>query len=318
MVKQTIWEFLIDSLERYRRAALLIVVDSKGSSPGTAGAKMALAPNGSSFGTIGGGSVEYELTQLSRDLLDDAIEPAIRLFNRYHNEHKAEASGHICGGSQQVVLWLCRADDLPVLEMLQQRLEERQPMLFSVTPKGVETVTSPQQSLQNGFSYRHDEQWRYQEPVGLSKQAYIVGGGHVSLALSQLLTLLDFEISVFDQRDRVATMVNNPYARDTVVAPYQSIDALIPEGDNSYVFVMTHSHETDQLVIERLAGKDYRYLGLIGSDRKINIIKKNLANRLSPHVWDNIRAPLGLPINSKTPMEIAVSITAELIQFENA
>lgn len=318
MLKQSLWQYLIDTLRRHQRAALMVVVASKGSSPGTAGAKMALSPDGTTVGTIGGGRVEFDLSELTRELLNNMDGSALRLFNRYHNEHKTDKSGHICGGFQQVVLWLCGPDDLPLLEQLKKRVSEGLPTQLSVNAQGVEISDSLQQIAQPVFNYQDEEDWCYREMTGLRKQAYIIGGGHVGLALSQLLNLLDFEISIFDERDQVATMLENSYALDKTVASYQTIDQLIPEGDNSYIFIMTHSHETDQLVVERLAGKNYRYFGLMGSRRKINIIKQNLAESIPSEQWDNIHAPLGLPIKSRTPMEIAVSIAAELIQFENA
>ncbi|WP_051906430.1 XdhC family protein [Methylomarinum vadi] len=318
MLNSSIWQFLIDALGRNERAALLLVVASKGSSPGTAGAKMAVTVDGKTLGTIGGGQVEFELAGLAQKSLLASDHPALRLFRRYHDDHHAESSGHICGGSQQVLLWLCRAADLHILQTLQAQQAARQPVVLSLTEQGVQTSPWTKQVAQPCFDYRDHSHWCYRETIGLRKQAYIIGGGHVGLALSQLLSRLGYEVNVFDQRQEVVTMVDNNYADSKAVVSYARIDQVIPEGENSYVFVMTHSHETDQQVIELLAGKQYRYLGLMGSRRKIDILKQKLSDRIGPADWENIHAPLGLPIKSRTPMEIAVSIAAELIQFDNA
>lgn len=318
MANQSIWQFLHESLRRQEGVALLLVVASKGSSPGAVGAKMAVAADGAVLGTIGGGSVELELGQLAREqLADDADGPAVLLFRRFHDDQHDESSGHLCGGVQQVVLWHCRPADLSMLQTLRDRAMAGQPVVLRLTADGARTDDWKQQSVYPDFDYRDREHWCYRELVGLYKQAYIVGGGHVSLALSRLLSQLDYRVAVFDQRDGLATMNENGYAREKIVVNYRQIDRYIPEGETSYVFVMTHSHETDRLVIARLAGKKFRYLGLMGSQRKITVLKNKLADTIGSGTWDDIHAPLGLPINSRTPMEIAVSIAAELIQFDN-
>ncbi len=318
MADRTVWEFLIDALHRRDAACLLMVVASTGSSPGTAGAKMVLSKAGETLGTIGGGRVEFELTRWARQCLDDLATPRLQLFKRSHNEHCEQASGNICGGAQQVVAWLCRQDDLPLLQSLQRHQREQNPVVFSVSECAVGLVGLTPERPRCGFDYRNENEWSYREIVGLRKHAYIVGGGHVSLALSRLLALLDFELTVIDQREGVVTMTGNGFAGVKLVVPYERIDQVIPERNTSYVFVMTHSHETDQLVVERLAGKRYRYFGVMGSRRKIDRIRENLADAVAPGEWDAIRAPLGLPIKSRTPMEIAVAIAAELIQLDNA
>ena len=80
---------------------------------------------------------------------------------------------------------------------------------------------------------------------------------------------------------------------------------------------MTHSHKTDEKVAEQLADKRARYLGVLGSRKKMENLKANFAQRLPFEFLQRIRGPVGLPINSHTPAEIAVSIAAELIQILN-
>jgi len=80
---------------------------------------------------------------------------------------------------------------------------------------------------------------------------------------------------------------------------------------------MTHSHKTDEKVAEQLADKRIRYLGVLGSRKKIEQLKAHLEPRLSVESLQRIRGPIGLPIKSHTPAEIAVSIAAELIQILN-
>ena len=144
-----------------------------------------------------------------------------------------------------------------------------------------------------------------------------IGGGHVSPALTQVLVLLDFEVTIIEQRTAVITIEENTLASHKWIIPYTEIANAIVNGLQAYVFVMTHSHETDHQVIKLLADKELKYFGVLGSRRKINLMKKNLNAHVSEHSWHSLRAPIGLPINSHTPMEIAISIAAELIQFDN-
>ena len=80
---------------------------------------------------------------------------------------------------------------------------------------------------------------------------------------------------------------------------------------------MTHSHLTDQQVLVELFSKQLAYLGVLGSQRKIKMMQKNLDELISDADWLKIHAPIGLAIHSQTPMEIAISIAAELICIIN-
>lgn len=167
------------------------------------------------------------------------------------------------------------------------------------------------------FDRLSEHDWHYQEAIGVCKQAYIVGGGHVSLAVSKILATLDLDITVIDERDNPDTFSNNHYAQRKLNIPYRDISAAIAEGDQVFVLTMTHSHKTDEKVAGLLADKRVRYLGVLGSHKKIEQLKTNLAPRLSVESLQRIRGPIGLPIKSHTPAEIAVSIAAELIQIFN-
>lgn len=109
----------------------------------------------------------------------------------------------------------------------------------------------------------------------------------------------------------------NHDAQRKLVMPYRELEKIIPEGERIFVLIMTHSHETDEQVAGLLAGKRIRYLGVLGSSGKIARLKANLAERLPAETLWGIHGPIGLPIHSHTPAEIAVSVAAELIQILN-
>ncbi|MCK5662059.1 MAG: XdhC family protein [Thiotrichaceae bacterium] len=308
MPKQSeFWAHCFHTIKAKHALALLLVVDSKGSSPGKKGAKMAIAPDGSRFGTIGGGQVEYNLSEQALVLLQQR-ESCSRLFYEQHN-----GSGQVCGGMQTVLYYQCTEANLTVLQDIQYAFQHKQAMQLCISPLSLVLNKAPTGGLKIEFNNNSDKGWLYQELIGSQKTAYIIGGGHVSLALSQALSLLDFEIIIIDQRQGVKTMEDNDYASKKKIIPYSEISKCVCEGKQVYVFIMTHSHFTDQQVLVELFNKQLAYLGILGSKRKIKVMQKNLIEDISDQRWQSIHAPMGLAIHSQTPMEIAISIAAELI-----
>ena len=108
-------------------------------------------------------------------------------------------------------------------------------------------------------------------------------------------------------------MKDNYFARQKIIVPYAEIHQHINAGEHSYVFIMTHSYQTDEQVLASLVNRQFAYLGVLGSRRKIKVLQQNLDSIISKQRWQSIRAPIGLAIKSQTPMEIAISIAAELI-----
>ncbi len=313
----TIWKWLADVLAEQQSAMLMIVVSSEGSSPSKAGTKMAVSAQGASFGTIGGGALEYRLVKKAHALL--ATESGTPVLWRFqHNLAETDdASEMSCGGKQTVLLYRCRNTDIAHYRQLAEMTLHKTPGMISLTPNGLQLQLQTLLPQQTQFNQVSENDWLYQEAMGGCKQAYIVGGGHVSLALSRILATLEFDITVIDERDNPGTFAHNHYAHRKLRIPYRDIGAAITEGDQVFVFIMTHSHKTDEKVAELLANKQVRYLGVLGSWRKIEQLKANLKPRLSVESLQHIRGPIGLPIKSHTPAEIAVSIAAELIQVLN-
>ena len=274
---------------------------------------MFLTGQGKCFGSIGGGAVEQELLRMAgKQMADNRINPQL-IRRRHQPEAASEASGMICGGEQTVLLYICQRRD----KALFQQIAADPVGLLMISPAGLQWRRDIKSAAPHQFSYQSDADWCYRENLAGQCQVYIVGGGHVSLALSKILAMLDFDITVIDERDNPDTLARNRYAQTKRIIPYREIGRIIPEGDQVFVFIMTHSHKTDEQVVEQLADKRLRYLGVLGSKNKIEQLKINLAPRLSVASLQRIRGPIGLPINSHTPAEIAVSIAAELIQILN-
>ena len=160
----------------------------------------------------------------------------------------------------------------------------------------------------------------YVEKLGTANELFIIGGGHCALALSELMSKLDFRISVFDDRPELNTIRKNEFVDEiTIIEGYETIGDHIPNGDDIYVVVMTLGYKFDEIVIRSLFGHDLRYFGVLGSRAKMKTLLTALENKgFDREHLARIRTPIGLAINSRTPEEIAVSIAAEIISVKNA
>jgi xanthine dehydrogenase accessory factor len=168
------------------------------------------------------------------------------------------------------------------------------------------------------FDYTDAQSWRYLESLRQSPRLHIIGGGHVSLALSEVMQLLGFYISVYDDRAGLHTLEINSFADEKHVVPYEEIGARLQAGAQDFVVIMTFGYRPDKVVFRQLIGRDFFYLGMLGSEAKIKQLRKELAEEgLDPVSWRRVHAPIGLPIYSKTPYEIAISIAAEIIREQN-
>jgi len=153
----------------------------------------------------------------------------------------------------------------------------------------------------------------YIEPVG-NPSVVILGAGHIAQRLVPLLASLEYRTTVIDDRESFAHRERFPRASEVLVRAFESCLDGVPVGPNTCIIVVTRGHEHDETALEQAARTSAGYVGLIGSRGKIGAILRHLSRRGVPReALDRIRAPIGLPIGSKTPEEIAVAIAAELI-----
>jgi len=146
----------------------------------------------------------------------------------------------------------------------------------------------------------------------------IVGGGHVGKAVADLAADLDFDVWIVDDRTEFTSEERFPRAERRLSGP---IDRVLPDLEitrDTYCLIVTRGHSHDQEALFHLVNRGARYVGLIGSKRKIKMIFDNLAAEgVSREALSKVYAPLGIDIGSQTVPEIAVSICAELIAHRN-
>lgn len=311
-----VWTLAAASLSAGVPVALLCVVHSEGSSPGRQGFKMAVTTTAVA-GSIGGGIMEHKWVELARQRLQNAETMPLLRPQIHRREAPTDRSGMMCSGEQEVLLLPLTMLDLVTVMAIEQALQTHSPGAFELGAAGLRQTSSS--GFSGFFDYVPGAYWRYRERLGLRDQLTIVGGGHVSLALSGVLAQLDFELTVLDDRADLPTLDANVYAHHQRRISYDNMLAEIPEGPDQYVVVMTVGYRSDQQVLRQLLGHHYRYLGVMGSTAKVAELRRVLQEEgFSQEALARLCGPIGVPINSRTPEEIAISVAAELIAVRNS
>ena len=287
-------------LQSEKRLVLMVVIANEGSSPGRKGFKMLVTKN-QMFGTIGGGIMEHKLVEFAESLLDKpTFEPFIK--HQIHDKSATkDQSGMICSGQQTIAFYDITTEFLPLAEQI---LIEKD---FKITYNnhGINVTVE-------------NEEWSFTETNSLAQKVYIIGGGHVGLALSETLSKLDFEIHMLDHRENLNTMELNNFVTTKQTVDFEEIEKYIPEGQNIYVVIMSFGYRTDNVIIRQLINKDFLYIGLLGSKEKIATLFQNMIeDGFDKERIAKIYAPIGIDIKSETTQEIAISVAAQLIRVKN-
>ncbi|HRH70556.1 MAG TPA: XdhC family protein [Flavobacteriales bacterium] len=295
--------------------AVLCVVESIGSSPGRAGFKMCL-PIGSEFvGSIGGGIMEKKLVDLTADLMDR--EGSFPFLKR--QVHQADLgkdrSGMICSGEQTVAgYFMYDQEAIDLVGNIIAAFDDRtQPKELEYSTTGIRIIPAGER---RGLG---PDEWCYYEALRHQPRVAIVGAGHVSLALSKQMGLLGFHVTVYDDRNGLQTWHANTYAQEKHFVDYAKLTALVPSDPDLYVVIASVGYRTDDLILRQLIRNRYKYIGLLGSAEKVRVMFEAMRlDGFTDEELDRVHAPVGLPIHSRTPEEIAVSIAAEIVRAKNS
>ncbi|MCB9791832.1 MAG: xanthine dehydrogenase accessory protein XdhC [Alphaproteobacteria bacterium] len=150
------------------------------------------------------------------------------------------------------------------------------------------------------------------EPLASRDRIHVFGAGHVAGALAPLLQALEFEVSVYDDRDEWLNAERFPDCERVLGDPLRNMPS---PGPQDYVLIVTHNHQLDQALLQALIDRPLRYLGMIGSRAKVaKFFVRLRAAGVDEALFKRVSAPVGLDIRAETPAEIAVSIAAELIR----
>jgi xanthine dehydrogenase accessory factor len=334
---------LIAAIRAGRPVAWCRLVETRGSTPQKAGAAMLVYENGSQAGTLGGGCVEAEVKRRSLGLLAEN-RPEVCTFNL--DSDYGWDDGLICGGRMKIAVEPIKPGaPAAYYERLAELIEAGQgcteAIVFDEEASGLaapssylfdagdqlllsqrgatETAavqaqlrplaTRPRPYAARGIAYM---------PVLPRCRLVIVGGGHVGKAVADLAVDLEFDVWIVDDRAEYVAEERFPRVERRVSG---EIERVLPDLEitrDTYCLIVTRGHNHDQEALFHLVNRGARYVGLIGSRRKIKLIFENLANAgVSAEALARVYAPLGIDIGSQTVPEIAVSICAELVAHRN-
>lgn len=314
------WSNILDELKNNKNVILILVAKAEGWTPGNVGFKLALTQAVKTFGTIGGGKIEFDAIEKAKKIIkQNNTNPIIEHYS-LTNKLSENSDAMICGGKQTIIFFTLQSTHVSNIEKIisiykahkQGVIEINSDNNISVIPTTKMSFNSPL------FFYETEIKWEYVEPIGIEPIIHIIGGGHVSLALSQILSMLSYYIIVYDERSDIDTFINNTYADEKKVIPFNEVHKQIEETDRTHIIIMTPGHKSDEIVLRNTIAKNVRYVGMMASPKKQNeIIDKLKSDGYNYEVLSKLHSPIGLPINSHTPAEIAVSIAAELVKVNN-
>jgi len=330
---------LLAAVRAGRPAAWCRLVETRGSTPQKAGAAMVVFSDGSQAGTLGGGCVEAEVKRRALGLVAEN-RPEICTFQL--DSDYGWDDGLICGGRMQVLVEPVGRDSA-YFERLEQNIERgcTEAVVFDREASGLpapmsylfddrnQCITSlraggappqitdslrplssrPRAYATHGVAYL---------PVLPRCRLVIVGGGHVGKAVADLAVDLEFDVWIVDDRAEFVAESRFPRAERRISGQIEKVLPELEITSDTYCLIVTRGHSHDQEALFHLADRGARYVGLIGSRRKIKMIFENLAAEgVSREALAKVHAPLGIDIGSQTVPEIAISIYAELVAHRN-
>jgi xanthine dehydrogenase accessory factor len=151
------------------------------------------------------------------------------------------------------------------------------------------------------------------EPILPQPILYLFGGGHVSTAVAKAAQAVGFGVGVIDDREAFANSQRVPMAQE-IFTSYDDAFAKLQPNSSSYLVIVTRGHKEDMRVLAWAVRTPARYVGMIGSRRKVLSVYKALEKEgYTMEEFERVFAPMGLDIGALSPEEIAVSIVAELV-----
>jgi xanthine dehydrogenase accessory factor len=351
---QDVYSEIVKSLGKKEELALATLITRVGSAPRAAGAKYLIKKDGTSVGSIGGGCVEAEVWQEAQEvmqrgegsvlhfnltaeqlaagglicggnidiLLEPLKEESLKIYQEVVRIRQKGGSGILATlisaddaipkGDRSKVLVKISGEKVGFLfageEFEQNILKEAETLLNEKRPKVV-----------TWESKKKDSSWKKMEvllePIFSEPTVYIFGGGHVSQQLAPLTKTVNFKVVIIDDREMFANRELFPEADQVLVSEFEKCFDQLQIDQTSYIVIVTRGHLYDGFVLEQAVKTNARYIGMIGSKKKILTLYQDLMKKGIPkETLDRVYAPIGIDIHSETPEEIAVSIVAELIR----
>ncbi|MCK4746273.1 MAG: XdhC family protein, partial [Bacteroidales bacterium] len=341
---KNIYYSLLGELDKSKRIVLATILRTKGSAPQVPGASAVFSEDKLLAGTLGGGILEGDASHRAREVIKHNSSV---VYEFDLNADISSEEGAICGGTVKLLLDAGVDKKRDVLIALNKSLSLGKPgILATVIPgkdgssaerfwleygeiKGGqipgelkelrEEITSCLQKKICQYVEKSNTFAVFLEPVYPLPRLVIAGAGHIGKALSHMANLLDFEVTVIDNRPEYANPENIPEADHIVVDSIGRAIGRISKSSDTHIVIVTRGHRDDADALRACIESDLPYIGMIGSKRKISLMRENFLSKgwATEEQFDRVHAPVGLEIGSRTVQEIAVSILAQLVQVRN-
>lgn len=333
---------LYQTLKNGEGAVLIRIIRRQGSAPRGVGSVCLVDADGTLFGTIGGGLLEYKAVEKAKVLLKKRI---TSLTTVKMTAKEIAEEGMICGGRVELffepilpeddsVEFFRNIDELfqsggsgTLITLIRDEAEaSAADTRMLVNRDGRMTGTIPFAKLPEHAIQAHLIEGEgtgrrlFLEPVVQNPELLLFGGGHISTFVSSLAKTVGFDVSIFDDLGEFANRERFPEVDEIYHMAYRDGFEKIAVTGSSYIVIVTRGHGGDKDVLELVlkSGASPAYVGMIGSLRKRDTIYKALMeNGISQNALAAVHCPIGLDIGARTPEEIAVSIIAEIIQVKS-
>lgn len=352
---KNIYAHLFNLFKKKKPLALATIVETRGSSPQIPGASAIFSPKELLLaGTIGGGVLEANAQKKSIQALKKR-ETLVCDFSLKNDINSTK--GAICGGEIKILIDACPEKHKDTFNSIIQSLNQRKPGTLATFInkiskqkvdisrywiKGKEKFTANRgkhlslykEEIEETFlrgepkllkinkkiSYnRTKENFLFLEPISPLPQLVIFGAGHIGQVLAHLGSLLSFEVTVIDNRPEFANKEKLPDTDHIIVKDIGKALQNFPISSDTYFIIVTRGHQYDAEALRQVIKSKAAYIGMIGSKKKIALMRKKILEQkfATARQFDNIYAPIGIDINSKTVEEIAISIAGQLILVRN-
>jgi xanthine dehydrogenase accessory factor len=328
---------IVDTIDTGTSFAVVLVLKAEGSTPLKTGAKALVEASGRIWGTIGGGAVEAEAQRRAVQ----ACASGRPLVFDFHMEGASRSDDTpICGGAMRILVDPCAARHRETYVQVAEALAQGQRGVLLTTVRqdaqGEVTLTwqaeaelTTCQGLSDAgclqtclakevpclFSDSEGMTETLIEPVIPRPRLLIAGGGHVGQALARQAVLVEFAVTIIDDRPEFtdSTLYPPGVATQCGDIPQQLADS--PMNKDTYIVIVTRGHQCDAEALEACIRRPTAYVGMIGSKRKVGLIRQSLieSGLATDEEFERVYAPIGLDIGSVTAGEIATSIVAQLI-----
>ena len=342
---KTILSDMLDLLNDDVDFAVATILDHSGSTPRTAGTKMIILSDGTIRGSIGGGLVEAQVIEMGRENI--SLGRNVLIDFNLHQDIK-DSLDMICGGDLKVFIEIITRGKHALYQRIAKEVKKQKKcMLVSELSNAGDNAFNIRQclitdelemegenfiprSFSNDLVKTHfnknapvitdfgDRKITW-EPIVAHGSVFIFGCGHVSQKVAQLTAFLDLPTEVIDDRVEFANKTNFSKARQIhVIDDFDKAFDFVNIDSSSSVIILTRGHLHDQTVLAGALKTRARYIGMIGSRKKRDIIYNNLMDQgVSAQCLKAVHCPIGMDIHAETPAEIAISIVSELIAMRN-